>query len=119
MEIFECIFEQNYEELKNQVNRDNVNVVDEYGLSLLHYCAQNFELQMAQLLIQVGADVNRKDNYGNSPLFKAVFNSNGRGEMIKLLIDSGANVEMKNYAGVSPKELAYKIANYDVKKFFE
>lgn len=119
MDIFQCIFEQNCEELKSQVNSDNVNTLDEQGFSLLHYCAQEFELQMAQILILAGADVNIKDHYGNTPLFKAVFNSQGKGEMITLLINAGADVNMKNNSGVSPKELAEKIANYDVKQFIK
>ncbi len=49
----------------------------------------------------------------------AVFESQGRGEMIKILLAAGADRNRKNNHGVSPAELAASIANFDVKRWLE
>jgi ankyrin repeat protein len=51
------------------------------------------------------------------PLSHAVFESRGRGEMIRLLLSFGADKALKNKHGVSPENLARTIANYDVSIF--
>jgi uncharacterized protein len=58
------------------------------------------------------------DRHGNTPLFRAVFESNGRGEIVKMLRAAGANPERENIHGVSPAQLARTIANYDVAQYF-
>ena len=42
------------------------------------------------MLIDVGAELDRADEYGNTPLFIAI--TSGNNEMAKLLIDAGADV---------------------------
>lgn len=73
----------------------------------------------ARALLEAGARVDSVDNYGNTPLWRAVFGSCGRGDMIQLLLAAGANPHAKNLSGVSPFDLASSIGNYDVKQFFE
>jgi ankyrin repeat protein len=63
--------------------------------------------------------VDARDKHGNTPLSKAVFYSQGSGEMISLLLRWGADRDLKNNYGVSPVGLARSIANYDVARFFE
>jgi ankyrin repeat protein len=94
-----------------------VDAQDDLGYTALHYAAQNYLLEIAEALLKAGARVDVQDNYGNSPLWRAVFNSRGRGDVIKLLLSYGADVELKNKSGKSPRELANTIANYDVKQF--
>ncbi|MEO7702080.1 MAG: ankyrin repeat domain-containing protein [Opitutus sp.] len=59
------------------------------------------------------------DVHGNTPLWRAVFNSCGRGELIELLISRGADPTKKNKSGTTPKDLAETIANYEVAKFLK
>ena len=55
---------------------------------------------------------------GNTPLFTAVFNSRGRGELIKLLRHHGADPWHPNNTSQTPIGLARLIANYNVAQFF-
>jgi len=100
-------------------NGATVNLKDHKGWYPLHYAAQNYRAKIANLLLKKGADIEAKDDYGNTPLWRSVFASQGRGEMISLLLSHGANPNNANDSGVSPLALARNIANHDVKQFFE
>jgi uncharacterized protein len=95
----------------------HVNLQDRHGWGALHFAAQNYDAAMTELLLKHEASVDLQDEHGNSPLSTAVFNSRGRGEVIKLFMGHGANKHLKNKHGVSPHELASIIANYDVAQF--
>ncbi|HZM82946.1 MAG TPA: ankyrin repeat domain-containing protein [Candidatus Limnocylindrales bacterium] len=58
------------------------------------------------------------NKFGNTPLFVAVFNSQGRGDLIQLLRGAGADPFKQNSSGQTPVGLARLIANYDVAQFF-
>jgi uncharacterized protein len=62
--------------------------------------------------------VDSEDIHGNTPLWRAVFNSRGRGDLIELLLSSGADRGHRNKRGKTPLDLANTIANYDVAQFF-
>lgn len=94
-----------------------VNDADDGGFTALHFAAQEFRLDAAKALLESGAPVDAKDVFGNTPLAKAVFMSKGKGEVIRLLLAHGADKTHKNNHGVSPEDLATKIANYDVARF--
>ncbi|HWW38565.1 MULTISPECIES: ankyrin repeat domain-containing protein [unclassified Pedobacter] len=96
----------------------DLNFKDNKGWYPLHYTAQEDLPEIADLLIQAGADLEVKDDYGNTPLWRATFSSKGRGEMIQLLLAKNADPNNKNDSGISPLELADTIANYDIKQFF-
>jgi len=97
----------------------DVNVLDDLGFSALHYAAQNHFPDAARLLIAHGAKVDTEDFHGNTPLARAVFNSQGKGDMISVLLDAGADRNHPNKHGQSPLNLAKLIANYDVLQYFE
>jgi ankyrin repeat protein len=65
-----------------------------------------------------GARVDPVNRHGNTPLWDAVFNSKGRGELIELLRAAGADPRYANAAGQTPLSLARLIANYEVAQFF-
>jgi ankyrin repeat protein len=92
--------------------------VDKNGWTPLHFAAQGYQVEIVRLLIQRGATIDAQDSYGNTPLGRAVFDSKGRGEIIKLLRDAGANPNLANKSNVSPLTLAQTIGNYNVKQFF-
>jgi ankyrin repeat protein len=96
----------------------DVNAQDNQGFSALHFSAQDFRVNAAMAILQAGARVDLRDKYGNTALFRAVFNSRGRGEIIKLLLKHGADRNAKNNSSKSPIDLANTIGNYDVKQFF-
>lgn len=95
----------------------NVNAQDKGLETPLHFAARAYQPEVAELLLKNGAKVDAQDVHGNTPLSRSVFDSKGRGEMIKLLLSSGANKAMKNKHSVSPEDLAKSIGNYDVSKF--
>ena len=91
---------------------------DRNGWTALHFAAQASAVEMAVLLLEAGASIDVADAYGNTPLCRAVFESRGRGAMLQLLLAHGANPDQPNASGVSPRQLAETIANFDVKQFF-
>ena len=97
----------------------NVDVRDPGGWSALHFAAQSGSIEIARMLLDAGASVEPSDTHGNTPLFRATFESRGNGDMIELLRAHGADPRATNNAGVSPVELARTIANFDVAQFFD
>jgi ankyrin repeat protein len=87
--------------------------------SLPPWAAQQSNVEVAAALLEAGAAVDAVNKYGNTPLFVAVFNSQGRGDVIQLLRRHGADPRNVNGSGQTPVGLARLIANYDVKQFFE
>lgn len=95
-----------------------VNATDKMGFSALSYASQSYSPNIVAMLLSNGAKVDNVDEHGNTPLFRAVFNSKGRPEVIRLLLEAGADKNLKNKHGVSPYELAGSIANFDINTFF-
>jgi uncharacterized protein len=95
------------------------NISDSDGWTPLHFAAAAYHVPVAEALLRAGAAVDHEDAHGNTPLFRAVFESRGRGDMIRLLRAHGADASHINRHGVSPASLAATIANYDVGKWFE
>ena len=93
-------------------------VADHLGFTALHFAAQQGAISAAQALLAAGAQVDAINSYGNTPLFTAVFNSRGRGDLIKLLRHHGADPWHPNGTGQTPIGLARLIANYNVAQFF-
>ena len=96
----------------------NINQQDKQGWATLHHAIQRRNLPAIGLLLKSGANLEIKDVYGNTPLFRAVFSSEGKGDIIKLYLDFGADIHNKNDSGISPIELTETIANYNVIQFF-
>ena len=70
-----------------------INATDAHGFSPLAYAAIYGSRDIAHLLLEYGADPNRKDNYGSTPLMHAVLNDHP--DVVDLLIDYGARVNEK------------------------
>lgn len=60
------------------------------GVTMLHCAANNNELEVADLLIKGGADVNARDVGQGTALHRAAFAGNDA--IIRLLVDNGADV---------------------------
>ncbi len=63
----------------------------------------------AAILIKHGADVNFKNTYGRTPLFKALMH--GVHETVELLIKHGADIHVKNQFGDAPLSTAVFFEN--------
>jgi ankyrin repeat protein len=120
MSILEAVINEDIDALEKALPSENIDEQDsESGFTALHYCAQYGNAEMAKILIDNGASVNLKDNYGNTALFKAVFFSQGKTEIIKMLLRAGANPDEENNSGMTPKKLAENIATFDVTEVFK
>ena len=82
---------------------------NESGMTPLHFAAQEVLPEMASLLIARGADVNRQDEEGNTPLQRAIFFARGRYEVVRLLRKAGAKDDLANRAGETPRQLAKRL----------
>jgi ankyrin repeat protein len=95
----------------------NPSAQDRHRETPLHFAAREYRIEGAELLLRTGAPVDARDVDGNTPLWRSVFDSRGRGRMIRLLLSHGADRSLKNEHGISPEDLAKTIANYDVRQF--
>lgn len=91
---------------------------DANGWTPLHFAAQGQHADVADALIRAGADVDAADAQGKTPLAVALFNvHDGEGQVVRVLLDAGADPDRKNVSDTSPRDLAEKVANYDLMRF--
>ena len=69
------------------------------------------DLEIVKYLLENGADINAKDNYGTTALMKA--SSNGQLEIVQFLIENGADINIKNNEGKTALDVA---ATKEIKK---
>ena len=68
---------------------------EKFGMTALHYAGMsNDNTAIAQMLLDHGADINAKDDYGTTPLIKAGLQN--RKAMVKFLVQNGADLETRN-----------------------
>ncbi len=97
----------------------NPDDVDKAGWCALHFAAQECSETMVRMLVDAKANLELREKYGNTPLWRAVSNYKGGAEVISTLLKAGANPDAENKSGNSPRSIANTIANYDAAKFFE
>jgi len=73
-------------------------------LTALVYAARSSAIDVAQVLLEAGADVNQTTRYGWSPLLAATQNQNY--QMAQFLIENGADVNLANKGAWTPLYLA-------------
>lgn len=71
---------------------------------LLRCAATNGNHEVAEILLEAGADPNKQDLSGKSPLMMACLN--GHLVLTKLLLDSGANINLKSSHGKTCMDMA-------------
>jgi hypothetical protein len=101
MSIHEAAASGNIEQLRKLLKnpRQHINPVDE-DLSALQLACLNQQLKAAKWLAQRGADPNREDEKGATPLHFAV--KSGDAAFVRLLLEKGANREHMNDDGRKP-----------------
>jgi ankyrin repeat protein len=82
--------------------------LDRSGITLLDRAVLGNQVEMAQLLIARGADVNRADRIGFTALLYAASIDFGDSAMIDLLLKSGAHADVRTKDGLTALDLARK-----------
>jgi ankyrin repeat protein len=96
-----------------------VNLADSAGFTPLHFAAQGQHAETARILIEAGAQVSARNRFGATALWVALMNvRDGDGAVIRVLLDAGADPDAENNSGISARNLAAKVANYDLMRFF-
>lgn len=78
----------------------DVNSVDSYGLTTLHFAIKYGNLEVVKLLIANGINVNAKDGDGQTPLHHSIIN--GFLDIAELLIANKADVKVRDNFGDTP-----------------
>ena len=89
-----------------------IDIPTEAGMTPLHYACQNGNKTIASLLIDLGANINSKDNKGNTCLHYSVLSGND--SLVKKLVMIGANKNIKNLEEDSPLNIAEKRKYNDI-----
>jgi uncharacterized protein len=88
---------------------DDIAHADAQGFTALHFAAQQSQVDAVAALLAAGAPVDALDRFGNTPLWRAVFNDRGRSGVVGLLLGAGADPDIANASGVSPRALAERM----------
>ncbi|XP_017061535.1 myotrophin [Drosophila ficusphila] len=81
------------------------NVNDQMGLRFpLHYAADFGQLKLLKFFVRIGADVDRKDKYGITPLLAAIWEGHTR--CVEFLLEVGASRTGRTPEGLSYAEVA-------------
>lgn len=93
---------------------------DRDGHAALHLAAVRHHAGLIRALLANGVAIDVRDKWGKTPLGRAVYCwESDRDEGVTLLLEAGADPDLENNYGVSPRKLAWTIANYPVRKFFD
>ncbi len=79
-----------------------VDTASQYGESALMLAAFKGNMQLVEKLLEMGADINRVDNW--TAMHYAA--SEGHDEVVKLFIEKGGKVNVQTYSGVTPLYMA-------------
>ena len=83
----------------------NVNIkTEDLGLTPLMIAVSEGYFEMAEMLIKLGADINKKNKFGDTALMYAVIYTEPK--LIKLLINSGADLKAKNNKNITALDFA-------------
>ena len=84
---------------------------DDQGMTALMYASMKGEVECVRLLIEAGADFERRDDYGLDPLIYAA--KGGHVGCVRLLIELGASPNAEYYIDESPLFLASERRNVE------
>ena len=100
-DVHEAAKTGDYQKIQELVENDPnvVNLKDGSGRTPLHWAARNDHLDIVEFLAKRGADIDPKDNLGNSPLYYSIWLGKSFG-IVKCLIDNGADVNFRSDRGV-------------------
>ena len=97
-DIFVNIINNDIQSLKNYINSGHdLNIENNYGYTPLMYACVYNKIEVIELLLKHGVDVNKQTIYRETALFFAYAHGNNSLEIIKMLLDAGADINKQNY----------------------
>ncbi|XP_051785308.1 transient receptor potential cation channel subfamily A member 1b [Erpetoichthys calabaricus] len=115
-DIFKIILSGDASSLQNLIRRDPscLSSVDATSSRPIHYAASNGQIQMIHLIVNVTglAEINAKDEKGNTPLHSAV--EKDRFESCKTLLELGADPNILNSFLMSPLHMAISLRHNQI-----
>lgn len=100
MDAFDSIYANNINSLKEYLENGDINIVNERGMSLLHYSIIFNNVEVFNLLLENYININIKDNHGDTPAHYCVINN--RMGFLKTLIRHECDLSIKNKDGHTP-----------------
>ena len=92
-----------------------VNLCDHKGNSLIMLASYNGNLETTVMLVDFGAEVDKKNDRGQTPLAGVCFK--GYLDIVKVLVKAGANIYENNGMGTTPIMFASMFGNYEIVKY--
>lgn len=83
----------------------DIHITTMNGVNLLHSVAMNNAVAMVKYVLDLGFDINDKDNNGWTPLHCAMGENTNMG-VVKFLLESGADADIKTVDGQTPLHFA-------------
>eukprot|EP00099_Drosophila_melanogaster_P017377 NP_573347.1 uncharacterized protein Dmel_CG7423 [Drosophila melanogaster] len=94
-----------YDEVERIFLAGSLNVNDQMGVRFpLHYAADFGQLKLLEFFVRIGAEVDRKDKYGITPLLAAIWEGHTR--CVEFLLRMGASRTERTPEGQSYAEAA-------------
>ena len=85
----------------------------------LQYTLELPRRDLAELLLEKGANVNIVDKYGNGALWVALFNAAKDYSLVKKILEKGGDPHHKNKVGKSPFDMAVTRKEDEIIRYFE
>ncbi len=115
-DIFQIVRCGEFEIYKSEIDKLDINVINEFGQSLLHEAITSKREEIALDLISRGIDVNRKDSKEQTALHFLGFHPNIK--ITENILENGGDLSIKDVYGNTPLWYAVFNArgNYDLVK---
>lgn len=115
--LFKAVREGDVEAVENLIKQvPDIDVKDSNENTPLNVAAHYENVRIIEMLVDAGADVNTRNNFGFTPLHRAVLDSDTFIEAY-YLITRGAEITAKDNRGITP--IRYCVATSDGRQFLE
>ncbi|XP_061672133.1 neurogenic locus notch homolog protein 1-like isoform X3 [Syngnathoides biaculeatus] len=95
----------------------DVNAIDDFGKSALHWAAAVNNMEAAMVLLKSGANKDMQNNKEETPLFLAA--REGSYETAKVLLDHFANREITDHMDRLPRDIAQERMHHDIVRLMD
>lgn len=93
----------------------DLNAVDDgQHWTALHFASRDEDAELVRQLVEAGAELDPVDAFGNTPLWRAIFEAAEDTGAIELLLEHGADPHRANEKGISPLDLAQELGRGDL-----